>query len=510
MGCGLGCCLAVSDRTGSVKEYGMKLGARNVEPLAPPIGVLVAQRTGLELRAQELERLAGYVEARRRALALPDAAAYGALLAADTPEAAREWRVLIPAITITESYFFRDRGQFALLRRHILPDIIARARARRRLRVWSAGCAGGEEPYSLAILLSGISTLSNDDWEARILGTDINEEALAHARRGVYSAWSLRELSPEERQRYFVRRTDSWELKEAIRRRVEFRFHNLVTDAPPPEAGQGFDLIVCRNVLIYFSRTAAAQAAAGLARALAPGGYLVTGHGELQGLETAVLRAQSFPEAVVYRRPLEGEAVTAPAVSAPTRAAESVTLPRPPVTAPARTAPRPDAFEDQMRMAGEQMRRHAYDGAVVHARAALELRPSHYEAHYLLASACANLGRHAEATASARAATEADHTAAAPHYLLAQIAEEKGRYAEARNEYRKALYLDPQHVAAYLQLAALHEQQGELAQARALRAAALDLLRRLPGERAVAPYEGITPGELTVHVARLLERTRAS
>ena len=182
---------------------------------------LISARAGLQLRPREREALRGTLAARMAALHLRHADEYHQLLQAGTSDAESEWEQLMARLTNNESYFFRDKGQMALLRERILPELIARNQATRTLRLWSAGCSTGEEPYSLAMLVDELlpqrETASGADWEIVILGTDIDGPALEQARRGIYGSWSFRTMEPELQQRCFHRQEDGWQVAEASR-----------------------------------------------------------------------------------------------------------------------------------------------------------------------------------------------------------------------------------------------------------------------------------------------------
>src|SRR5262249_24082640 len=139
---------------------------------------------------------------------------------------------LLEALTIGETHFFRNRAQFAALESHILPELIARRRDTRQLRVWSAGCASGEEPYSLAIAIER-QLPDVADWQVLILATDINRQALEKARRGVYGAWSFREVPPEVQASYFIPRGREFEIVPRVRERVTFAYLNLAAEGYP-------------------------------------------------------------------------------------------------------------------------------------------------------------------------------------------------------------------------------------------------------------------------------------
>ncbi len=206
--------------------------------------------------------------------------------APDSPD----WLSFIENLTVHETYFFRDLPHHHHLRRAVLPALIERAGAERALRLWSAGCASGEEPYSLAILAlealadagmaertaGGVAT----DWRVDVLGTDISRQAVRLARNAVYGGEGLsafREL-PAEYEGWFValegEEAGHRRVRADARRLVRFAQHNLMSPAPP-EAG--FDLVSCRNVLIYFDDDSRRQAQRQLRAAVAPGGFLTLG-----------------------------------------------------------------------------------------------------------------------------------------------------------------------------------------------------------------------------------------
>jgi chemotaxis methyl-accepting protein methylase len=209
-------------------------------------------------------------------------------------------RALIAEVTIGETYFFRDAEQFDVIRTTVLPDIAQRRSGSRPLRIWSAGCSTGEEPYSLAILLDECGLAGH----AMILGTDVSSTSIATARRGSYGAWSFRRDVAGWRERCFVPTGKRWTIAPAFRR-VEFMVHNLMQPAPASSiSAGGFDLIVCRNVLLYFDRTTVARAAHLLAEALAPGGWLLLSPTDPPLPDELGLEPVLTPAGIAFRRPL--------------------------------------------------------------------------------------------------------------------------------------------------------------------------------------------------------------
>lgn len=215
--------------------------------------------------------------------------------------------LLVAEVTVGETHFFRIGPQIAALQRTVLPDLIARRSAGHRLGIWSAGCSTGEEAFTLAILLH--ETLpAREDWDVTLLATDISRRALDTARQAIYGAWSFRETPQAVRERYFAAIDKRWCLAEPVRRMVHFAQLNLAADAFPSPGPHGpdLDLILCRNVTIYFSTEAAQRLYRRFAAALAPGGWLVLGPSDPVPDQLRALAPVYLPGAVLWRRSTDG------------------------------------------------------------------------------------------------------------------------------------------------------------------------------------------------------------
>jgi chemotaxis protein methyltransferase CheR len=191
---------------------------------------------------------------------------------------------VVQAMTINETYFFRDRVPFDMLRELILPEIIAARATQKRLRIWCAASSTGQEPYSISMILDEFGARLAG-WRVEIIATDLSEAALAKAKKAVYSQFEVqRGLSTEQLLRYFDQIGDMWQLKETIRSRVDYRHFNLLSDYT---AFGNFDLIFCRNVLIYFEPDRKADVLNRMTRLLSPDGLLALGSSEsIIGLNT--------------------------------------------------------------------------------------------------------------------------------------------------------------------------------------------------------------------------------
>ncbi len=238
----------------------------------------------LGLRYAGLSNVRGQVRkriARRiKALGLDGARAYRGRLEADPAE----WRELEGLCRITITRFYRDRGVFEALERRVLPELARGARSRGSLSAWSAGCCGGEEPYSLVLLWLCRGAEIAPELELRVLATDADPEQLERARRGRYAGGALRDLPPELLTRGFAKDGESWVLRDEVKSSVELRVQDLRVEQPPGP----FDLVLCRNLAFtYFDEPWQIRIANDIAERLVPRGTLVIGkHERLPGAVT--------------------------------------------------------------------------------------------------------------------------------------------------------------------------------------------------------------------------------
>ncbi len=184
---------------------------------------------------------------------------------------------VVEALLNNETYFFRDRSPFDLLARSALPALGQRNTASRRIRIWSAGCSTGQEVYSLAMMFAE-DPLKWAGWTIDIIGTDVSGAAVDRARCGTYSQFEVqRGLAITQMIKWFEETPDGWRASEKLRRMVRFQVHNLLE--APPHPGQ-FDILLCRNVLLYLNAETRERAFDRLASAMAPAGWLMLGAGE--------------------------------------------------------------------------------------------------------------------------------------------------------------------------------------------------------------------------------------
>jgi chemotaxis protein methyltransferase CheR len=210
----------------------------------------------------------------------------------------------INAFTVNETYFYREEHQLACLTSDLLALRLANKPAGQPIRIWSVPCSSGEEPYSIAIWLLE-HWLSVDQYEVEIVGSDIDTDMLARARIGIYGKRALQRLPAPLVETYFRQcAADSWQVIDDLRESVRFSEANLIESSMTRPHGK-FDIIFCRNVLIYFSDTSRRVAAENLYENLAPGGFICLGHTESMSRISPLFEAARFADAIVYQRPLE-------------------------------------------------------------------------------------------------------------------------------------------------------------------------------------------------------------
>jgi chemotaxis protein methyltransferase CheR len=215
-----------------------------------------------------------------------------------------ELQQLVNIMTVNETYFFREEYQLKCLVTHMLQEVVKRKTDNSPIRIWSMPSSSGEEPYSIALYLleywKGIA-----DWDVELIASDIDTAILDRARRGRYSQRSVNNLPAKLLEKYFSHRPDGdYQLCDELRESVEFTRVNLINPADV-RAYKGFDIIFCRNLLIYFDDLSRRQAADTFFDALKPGGMICLGHSESMSRISSLFTVRKFPDAIVYQKPLE-------------------------------------------------------------------------------------------------------------------------------------------------------------------------------------------------------------
>lgn len=436
----------------------------------------------------------------------------------ETPQAgAVEMDLLVNSVTVSETHFFRDEAQFDAIYQHVLPQIIKRKQLLRTLRIWSAGCASGEEPYSLAIMLRELLP-DVDQWSITILATDINTASLDRARQAVYGSWAFREERAKTlRSRYFAPAPNNrYALIPEVRQMVTFNKLNLVEPVYPAYETNTMmmDLIICRNVTIYFNELVTRWSVDRFHDSLVDGGWLIVGHSEPSVDIYRRFRVRNFPNTVLYQR----GANTAILRAQGTRrlAPSPVNIPKPPLAGAISTSvqsPPPELPPaDSLGVIPTVPENVKQTNPLEHARELLEYgrsedarsvllalakhQPGNAAVCSLLGQAYANLGNWQEAEKWCRQAMEHNKLVLDAYYTLALVLQHQGKLDLAIENMKKVIYIDHNYILGHYGLATLYYESNQLRQAQKSLENAFRLLQDKPDEGTVPGSQGITAGRL--------------
>jgi chemotaxis protein methyltransferase CheR len=432
----------------------------------------VIASTGLAYYADRDADLAAVIDRRLEERGFETCASYLGLLL-DEQAGHSERDALISQLTVGETYFFRHQEQFDALRDSVLPEIIAKNESSRHLRIWSAGCAIGAEPYSIAILLRRELAHRLDGWKISILGTDINREFLKQARHGAFAEWALRSTAEHLKDSCFSRTGNVWEIAPEYKDGVSFEYHNLATDPFPGERDEesGFDLIVCRNVTIYFDTEVTNKIVERFYHSLNPGGWLLVGHTEPNAETFRAFRSVSADGATLYQKSQDTGLRPAPPET-------SFVSPVWPFIAPA--GPRHVS-------ASNHRAPPAKDRPVQKAQLS--------EADLAGMRRLADQGEWESAAARCRELLHRDRLHPVVYFYHALILDQVGAHEAAKQSYRQAIYLDRKFALAHYYLGLALRDENDPQAARCF-GNVLKLLSRMPAEQEVFEGGGTTAGSL--------------
>jgi chemotaxis protein methyltransferase CheR len=512
----------------------------------------IAQKIGLEIREVEQNNLEQKIWQRIKALQLTTPEQYYQFLQVLGTESDREWQHLAELLTNNESYFFRDREQLNLLRNQIFPQLIRQKRQQEdlTLRVWSAGCSTGQEPYSLAIILREL-LLDLDAWDLTIFGTDIDLAALNQARAGIYSDWSFRNTEPRIKRRYFQAVARNYQIEPLIRQMVTFQKLNLLTDSFPQLFShlRDIDLIVCRNVFIYFGSSTIGEILAKFYNTLRPAGYLLVGHSELTGQNLSRFQAQFYPQSLIYqRREVNSMASSASlpsiknrqqsileiAETPPIRNRQSIVpnvkgqnapscfipqkteilevsstsvnrlLPNlPPNSVPtletvgvAQATLTAEDTQQLLQQAEHLWQQKQSNLAIKKAEQLLALQPQNIRACCLLGKIYLELNQIDLAMHMSDRGLAIDPVNLDLHYLLGEIALQQGDLFTAKKVFKKIIYLDAESIKAPIELSRIYQQEGDSTRASKMAQQSIKKLQKLPQSQILPTCNNLTVAEI--------------
>ncbi|MCA0457585.1 MAG: tetratricopeptide repeat protein [Chloroflexi bacterium] len=446
-----------------------------VKPLIASISALVASRIGLmptQALHDAIEEVGG-----------DDLGTLARTLETST-ESSAAWQAILRTLMIGETYFFRQQTQLGWLRHTILPDLLKRRSG--DITIWSAGCATGEEVYSLAMTLHENRSPKQRP-NVRLIGSDLNRTSLDVARRGIYRDWSFRHTPAETRDRYFDRHETGAQIRPFIRQMVTFTPNNLIANTPITN----LDVICCCNVLMYLHEQAVRRVEDNFFDALTPGGWLLLGQAENVRAGRERWLTHLYPGGVAYQKPL--------LPAAGNRVVYHQLQPR--QAAPAQAEPLPVSLHEE---AIQLLRAEQPDEAEQTLRQLLATQPNDVRAHILLGYILANRRQTADAHAELDAALGENPLNADAHYLKGMLYLDSDQEAAAQNAFKSALYCQNGHPLTALVLGNLYTYSGDKARARRVWLSAMDILNGAP-DQMVSDLNDLTVGAMRDVLQNLID-----
>jgi len=426
------------------------------------------------------------------------------LLGRDSLTPAQEG-ILVSNLTVGETFFFRDMHTLNVFRDHVLtPMLDLRRSTSKSLRIWSAGCCSGEEPYTLAIMLTELLG-DLDEWKIHITATDLNPKFLEKAERGVYTSWSFRNTREEIIDKYFIREKNTYELIPSIRKMVNFHHLNLALetsqDLPPHLLNQ--DVIFCRNVLMYFSPAQAAQVISRFLTSLTDKGWFIISPVEssfpvFSAFTPVIRNSITLYQKQLQQNPLPEHRIHAisPVVS-PVSPAISPAVRLKTILPPSLPLKKlPDKPPDPAATAHKEYNEGRYEKAIETILVLADQGKARHELLFVLIRSYANLGKLQQAKEWSEKLIAMDKTKAGVHYLYAVILHEMDFKEEAEEALRKALYLDPGHILSHFLIGSISSKLGKNSKARKHFMNVKELLSAYKDEDVLPESEGMTAGRI--------------
>ena len=428
--------------------------------------------------------------------------------------------VLSTYLTVGETYFFREKTGLDAFQKYIIPEIIKEREGKEQyLRIWSAGCCTGEEPYTLAILLKEMIP-DIHKWSITILATDTNAIFLKKAQKGIYSSWSFRETPQSVKDQYFLPIGKDWEIIPEIRKMVTFSSLNLAWDEYPSMITNtnAIDVIFCRNVLMYFTPGQIRLAGQRFHRSLTERGWLITSSVELNDDYFSEFAAVSVEKGIFYRKiPKEARkySPTNVGLTFPKQPFPNLSATRKPY--PKQTIPSKQTNSSGLKKSSDSktaeskfsMRNGSpsnevellfekgyYQECIEQCLASVKSAPSDNHIIIFLVKSYANLGKLDEAVRWCETLLSLNGTGADSQYLYATILIEKNEPEIAESILKRALYLDPHHLLSHFLMGTIANRLGRKRVAAKHFNNVKDLLSTFHEDEVVPGSEGLTAGRM--------------
>lgn len=443
--------------------------------LQTTIEALLGNKIGLDASTIGSSKIAKAVEMRRVACSLPDLPSYLQRLQTSP----QELEELIENVIVPETWFFRDRKPFDFLGRYVISEWLP-SHSNSILRLLSLPCCTGEEPYSIAIALieAGLNPV-----KFSIDAIDISHQTLNKAQKAIYGKNSFRGQELSEKQHYFQQLEEGYQVSDLVRKRVNFRHGNLLELFL--DDNTQYDIIFCRNLLIYFDDSARSRAISILERLLRPNGLLFVGSAETGIIATQNLVSVRQPFTFAYRKvedmgkqenrsslnsPLVSNAATTPG-NTKTKPEATKTNPKRKNSTPSPTAPSPSEHSPSKESKSEPSRKPMTNFPTKTTSITSKGRGETSKSLSNLQTArdLADRGNLEEAATLCKTYLEQNYTSIEAYLLLGEVYQGVGKEEEAEQCFRKVIYLDPNHYDALMHLALLKEHQGDMGSATLLR-----------------------------------------
>ena len=436
---------------------------------------IIAHRSGLYFRDHDLRNLESAISKRIEVCRFDSVASYYShLIVSDKKD--DEFRELLNLLTINHTYFFRNKPHFIAFREKVLPAIIERKRRehlsnpdqRSQLRIWSAGCSSGEEPYSIAMTIADfVDDLEN--WDINVLATDASQNILAKAQKGIYQVSSMRHVDDTHCQKYFTQKTSNndkceYEISSDIKKMVSFGFFNLMDEDYP----RGFDIIFCRNVVIYFELKTTIEVMSKFYNSLVDDGCIFIGYSETLQFIKNKFQMATWKDTIYYFKniesqemPLQGEQseekklVDIDEVLGEIARAEALAK----MESQTIVGEASKKLEDIIIAITKHLHLKEYDQGLDLIMKGKAIDEKSTDLFYLQAEILMNQGKSDEAKNSLEESLKLNSLFIPAHYLNGCICFEENRFEDAQKSLRKALFLDNDFLIAHFYLAQVFKQE---------------------------------------------------
>jgi len=432
----------------------------------------IAGSCGLYFKDHDIKSLEAALRTRAGSCGIDSAAAYYAYLTTSKNKR-DEFRQLLNILTVNHTYFFRNEPHFRVLKEKVLPEIITRKtknlsaspESRATLRVWSAGCSSGEEPYSIAMVIRDLIE-DFDRWDIRIFATDVSSEALQAAEKGVYGKNSMRLVNSEHKKKYFIEKRDlRCEVKNSIKSMVKFNYLNLIDEEYP----ENIDIIFCRNVTIYFDLETTIKIMNKIHASLCDTGHLFIGYSESLQFISDKFEMEDFRDAIIYRKARKKAVSGIKGPKPPEKKAQEIIdeiskaemASEKKIETQEHTVPS-GKMEDLLVQIMKDLYMKKYDRALTVIEQAHAVDRNVIEPYFFAAEIYMNQGRIDEAKEKLCVALRINALFAPLYYLLGNIYIETEDFDQARENFKKALYLDKNFVLAHFSLGVVLRKVGRI------------------------------------------------